>query len=251
MLPPPADRARFSSEEAQSLASLRALWQEELLSSEEQLLQCSLFLRRQSLGRLLMLDEIYRLILDQPGSILQCGVRYGGDLVTLLSLRALYEPYHHARRLFGFDTFAGLRGVGPQDAAQAHTADGQFGVPPGYPDFLQRLLESHRRNAPLAHISQVELVAGDVRETMPEFLKQRPGELIALLYLDMDIYEPTLSVLQHCLERLAPGSVIVFDELSDARFPGEALAFREALAGRAYELRRPRHSSVTAYALLK
>jgi hypothetical protein len=35
-----------------------------------------------------------------------------------------------------------------------------------------------------------------------------------------------------------PGSVIVFDELNDPRYPGETIAFREWAEGRSYHIER-------------
>lgn len=40
-----------------------------------------------------------------------------------------------------------------------------------------------------------ELIAGDVRETLPQTLDDRPHLRVALLHLDLDVYEPTVDVL--------------------------------------------------------
>ena len=37
-------------------------------------------------------------------------------------------------------------------------------------------------------------------------------EIVSLLYLDMDIYEPTKVALKELLPRMAKGSIIAFDE---------------------------------------
>ena len=53
--------------------------------------------------------------------------------------------------------------------------------------------------------------------------------LISLLYLDMDLHEPTKVALQYFLPRMAKGSIIAFDELNYKKFPGETIAMLEEI----------------------
>lgn len=218
---------------------------------DERIDNLHVFLKRQTLSRLLFLSELFSLILETPGSIVQCGVRWGGDLVTFTSLRGILEPYNYSRRIVGFDTFTGLAGTSKKDAGSATVHDGQFSVTTGYAETLASLLEAHEALSPLPHIRKFELIAGDARSTVPDFLSKNGGEAIALLYLDMDIYEPTKSVLEACYPRMAPGSIIVFDEFADRRFPGEAAAFFETIKSRSYRLQRSKISTVGAFVILE
>ena len=54
-------------------------------------------------------------ILDIPGSILECGVLYGGGLSTWIHLSEIYEPLNYGRRIIGIDTFAGFPKVTKED----------------------------------------------------------------------------------------------------------------------------------------
>lgn len=247
----PSDARRESDLEARGIATLERLLASCPLDAVERVHNSHLFVRRQTLARLLFLDEIYQEILDVPGIVVQCGVRFGGDLVTLASLRTLYEPFNHSRRIVGFDTFAGLLGTGTVDQGSASVRDGQFGVPTGYVNYLSSLLDAHTMAAPLAHVHRHELVVGDVSATLPEFLEKHPGEMLSLLYLDMDIYQPTHDALRAASERLVPGSLVVFDEFGDRRFPGEAKVYRELLGDWRVRMKRSRKSTVTAYAILE
>ena len=47
---------------------------------------------------------------------------------------------------------------------------------------------------------QLELVKGDVKDTIPKFLEDNKHKIIALLYLDMDLYAPT----KYTLKKLKP-----------------------------------------------
>jgi hypothetical protein len=241
---------RRATSEAEARARLADLASAGIIPPEERLENLHVFLRRQQVARLLMLEDLYRRILPLPGSILQCGVRWGGDLATFLSLRAIHEPFHHSRRVIGFDTFTGLAGTGAVDQGDTEVRDGQFAVGEGYRAKLEAVLDAHEANAPLPHLRKFELVEGDARETVPRWLEAHPGELVACLYLDMDVYAPTRAVLDAAAERLVPGAVVVFDELTDRRFPGEAVAWREVQERLRLQLVHPPTSTVTAFGIV-
>jgi hypothetical protein len=53
--------------------------------------------------------------------------------------------------------------------------------------------------------------------------------IIALAYFDLDLYEPTRDTLSAVLPYLNGGSVLAFDQLGHAKWPGETAALREVL----------------------
>jgi hypothetical protein len=73
------------------------------------------------------------------------------------------------------------------------------------------------------------LIKGDATQTIPEFLKNNKHIIVSLLYLDLDIYEPTKIALKEFLPKMAKGSIIAFDELNFKSFPGETIAALEEL----------------------
>jgi len=73
------------------------------------------FLRRQTLARILFLAELYELVLPIPGHILEFGCKWGSSLAMFTGLRGLREPSNFTRTIVGFDTFEGLRGVSAKD----------------------------------------------------------------------------------------------------------------------------------------
>jgi len=79
--------------------------------------------------------------------------------------------------------------------------------------------------------SNVTLVKGWFDKTLPEFLKQHPGDA-AFIHVDCDLYSSTKTIFD-CLEsRIKPGTIIVFDEYFN--YPGwkdgEFKAFQEFIA---------------------
>lgn len=51
----------------------------------------------------------------------------------------------------------------------------------------------------------VELIAGDITLTVPEYVKKNPDLKISLLNLDTDIYEPSVTILENFYPKLAKG----------------------------------------------
>src|SRR5260221_712974 len=77
-------------------------------SSIEKLENFAKYVPRQSLARLLARYEIFKLIHEVQGSIVECGVMFGGGLMAFANLSVILEPYNFQRRVIGFDTFEGF-----------------------------------------------------------------------------------------------------------------------------------------------
>ena len=60
--------------------------------------------------------------------------------------------------------------------------------------------------------SNFKLVKGNVKKTIPNFIKQNPVLKISLLHLDMDIYEPTKFTLNKFFPYIVKGGIILIDD---------------------------------------
>jgi hypothetical protein len=94
---------------------------------------------------------------------------------------------------------------------------------------LLRCIEFFDMNRFLSQFEKVALIKSDFMETGEQFLKDNPHLLIALLYLDFDLYEPTKKALELFLPRMPKGSILAFDEINNPMWPGETQAFLESL----------------------
>jgi len=192
------------------------------IPDSELMMNLGLYLTPQTLGRILFFDFLFRQIQEVQGVIMEFGCRFGQTVAVMQSLRGIYEPFNRLRKIIGFDTFEGLKGSGDNDVMK----DGQYEVPDGYEIDLNELLAMQEQESPLPHIPKYELIAGDVCETVPKYLKGHPETIIALAYFDLDIYEPTKRVWTEIQDRLTKGSVVGFDELNDPSCPGETRALK-------------------------
>lgn len=208
------------------------------LPDDEILPNLGLFLTSKNLSRLLFFNEIYKRILNTHGVIMEFGVRWGQNLSLLSALRGIYEPFNRHRLVLGFDTFEGFSGLEAKDGSQCRCQDGSFAVPKGYEEYLARILDLQEQLNPVAQLKKYELVKGDARVTIPDYLKRHPETIVSLAIFDFDIYAPTKVALEAIQPHLCKGSILVFDELCDSIFPGETVALRETLGLRNFKIQR-------------
>lgn len=198
----------------------------------------SKFVPRQEIGRFLVKNALFQKVCDVHGYIIECGVYLGGGLMSWAQLSALYEPLNHVRRIVGFDTFEGFPTLHENDigADPSYAYKGGFKAR-AYSD-LQECIRLFDLARPLGHIPRIELVPGNALTTIPSFVRENPHLLVALLYLDFDVYEPTKVALENFLPVMPKGSIIVFDELNQKLWPGETRAVTDTIGIRNLRIQR-------------
>lgn len=225
--------SRLRNDEVDTLKRINSNFETFPLGTQEKLENFPNWVRHRDLARFLYKAEIYRSIIKIPGVIFECGVLYGGSLATWLHLGEIYEPVNYGRRVYGFDTFAGFPDISDEDKP----------INPKYPElyktgtYSSRKAEKHifelfpliDKTRKIPQIPRIRLIKGDVCKTVPEVLKEDRSILIAMLYLDLDLYKPTKEVLEACLPRMVKGSVICIDELCYEDWPGETQAVYDIL----------------------
>lgn len=95
------------------------------------------------------------------------------------------------------------------------------------------------------------MVQGDLSKTAPAYLESNPHLVVSLLYLDLDLYEPTKKALEVFLPRMPKGAVIAFDELNAKIFPGETIAVMEQIGIRNLRIERFPFDSYVSFAVLE
>jgi len=199
------------------------------MSDEELLVNLGLYMRSGALAKLLFLDEIYKRIIGIPGSVMEFGVWWGQSIAVFENLRAIHEPYNHQRHILALDTFTGYPEVGTKDKRSEIITEGVYKVNSGYETYLADIIEFHEKENVMSHIKKHEVIKGDVRETLPQWLTTNPQAFVALAFFDMALYSPTKAALEAIVPRLIKGSIIVFDELNHKDYPGETQAALEIL----------------------
>jgi len=207
------------------------------------------FVPRQMLGTSIAKVELFRQVLGVHGHLVECGVYLGAGLMTWANLSAIYEPFNHIRRIVGFDTFAGIPAINPSDEGTGSTQKlGGCGADSF--DDLKECIRLYDLNRPIGHIPRVELVKGDATKTIPSYVNANKHLVVAMLYLDFGVYEPTKAALEHFLPRMPKGAIIGFDELDQAACPGETQAALDTVGLRNLRLQRFPYATALSYAVL-
>ncbi len=220
------------------------------LPAEEQVANSALFVKRQELSKMLFLHHLYLQFQSIPGILVEFGVRWGQNLVTLSNLRGILEPYSYGRKIVGFDTFEGFVNVDQKDGSHPIIKDGAFSVTKHYENYLEELMTAHQAESPLNHLKKFELRKGDAVKEFKAYLEEHPETIIAFAYFDFDIYKPTKDCLQLLLPLMPKGAIIGFDELVDPQFPGETLALKEVMKLRECRLFKNPYGGLQSYIIL-
>ena len=210
-----------------------------------------MYMDRMAWADYLSMVELYRKILGVHGVVAEFGVHYGKNLALFTCLRAIFEPFNFTRVITGFDTFAGFPTVTKEDGEGVDVAKGVLSVVDGWELHLENLLNQHEAVSPIPHIRKFHLIKGDVNDTLDQYLHDHPETVFAMVYLDMDLYQPTKHVLEKIRDRLTKGSLIGFDEVCYSKYPGETLAVMEALGLRNIQLQRFPWAATQSYCIVE
>ena len=219
---------RTTPEEVEYRQMLDDYFSRSIGSNVEKLQNFAKYVPVQDIRRFLCRYEIFKRVLHIHGSIVECGVLFGGGLMSWALLSEIFEPVNYLRKIIGFDTFSGFISISEQDKSgiAEQEKSGGLGIN-AYEDIL-RAIELYDSNRFLKHIEKVKIVRGDMTDTAPQFLRDNPHTVISLLWLDFDTYEPTLVALKNFIPRMPKGAIIAFDELNHEVWPGETIAVIEA-----------------------
>ena len=148
--------------------------------------------------------ELVRMISELPGDIIDAGAFKGTSTLQFAHALETYQPNSRSRVL-SFDTFDETfprTRPDEQSTAEHHMQTYEASA---Y-ESLCAAIEQHG----LEH--RIEIVRGDIVDTLPALMTDRPGLRVSLLHCDLDVYAPTVTTLESVWPRLVRGGIAVFDE---------------------------------------
>ena len=150
--------------------------------------------------------ELYKRCINLPGCCAEFGVYKGNSLFQIATFRQILE-FSEARTIYAFGCFGRFPNDGIKD-----TEDKKFitrfscegGDATNFSDMIKLINHKGFKN--------IFLIEGDVRETFSDFLSENQHIRFNFVHLDMDVYEPTLFVLDKIYDRLVKGGIIMIDD---------------------------------------
>lgn len=173
--------------------------------------------------RILEVNDIFQELIaiveknSVEGIFVECGFGYGRSFAVLS---------HYAnklkRKIFGFDSFIGFPNVTQDDQSLNLPKNGDWSV--------RTLEEANKYINGLGIFNSVR----DYELIKIEFSAKTdnpiPKEKIALLHIDLDLYEGYKYALEIFYDQIPIGGIILFDEYNEDKWPGATKAVNEFLA---------------------
>ena len=197
---------------------------------------------KQRIGKLIAHYELYKMSHDIEGEIVECGVFKGASLVRFAMFRKLFQSKYE-KKIIGFDSFAEF----PQTEFEADKKLRDHIVKEAGEQSISTLqLMEVLKNKSCDE--SVDLIAGDITITLPQYVEMNPGLKISLLNLDTDIYEPSVTILENLYPKLEKGGILILDDYNV--FPGETKAVDDYFKGKNVSIKNFPFSN-TPYYLIK
>ena len=189
------------------------------------------------IGKMIAHYELFKLSSKIPGCIIECGVFKGVSLIRFATFLKLLKKQN--KKIIAFDAFG------------KHTTTKISS------DYKRRKkLLSHGKEAisekqlmkvlKLKSLEKnIELIRGDITETVPRYLKSNPKLKISLLNLDVDFYEPSISILKNFYPKLSKGGILMLDDYGV--WDGETMAVDEYFIDKKIKIRKHMFSKTPSY----
>jgi len=182
------------------------------------------------ISKILSHYEIYKMIKEVPGEIIECGVFKGASYLRFAMFREIFgNPF--SKKIIGFDTFSKFPETTFQDDNKARNKFiNSAGSDSISKEQLLKILDNKGLN------KHVDLIEGDITETVPSYVKANPELKISLLNLDTDIYEPAVTILEHLYPKITKGGILMLDDYGT--HPGETKAVDEYFKNKTVEIKK-------------
>jgi hypothetical protein len=191
------------------------------------------------LGKILAHYELYKSIVNLPGDVIELGVFKGTSLIRFAAIRRFLEN-DSSRKIIGFDTYGKFPSDGvslKEDREFIKYFEESSGVGVGMDEFQELLC--------LKGLTNIELVGGNVFNSIDRYLATYPATRISLLNVDLDVAEPVSYSLDKLWDRIVPGGLVLFDDYGSVL--GETTVVDQFLVGKRIHLEKLSFHKSPAY----
>jgi hypothetical protein len=218
-------RASYQRKDDEHWAELKSILADGEISLAETMLNYPAFVRRREITRLLADYDLFRMIQDLPGSIAELGVFLGAGLFTWSKLLETFVPGDRSRKVYGFESGGGYRDFAPEDGDPKPWIENVVGrkeVPDGY---LERMVKLTNLDNLLPGVERCRVIPGNILETVQAFADGNQGTRLSMIFMDVNLYKPTLAGFRALYPLLVPGGVVAMNGYGSPPWLGETAAF--------------------------
>lgn len=183
------------------------------------------FVRSQEITRFLVYYEIFKMIENVHGSIMQIGVLNGNTLFSYAHFSEIFEHRNYTRKIYGFDTFGGYESKSNKEKQMPDKKKASVFSE----ELLNKAVKMFNESQVFKQFDKIQLIKGDVVKTVPKFLNEQPETICSLLNLHISLYKPEFETLKRVWPIMPIGSVIHFGSLSFKDSPSVTQMLQDAL----------------------
>jgi hypothetical protein len=158
-------------------------------------------------NKMMKKSELYLKVKDLAGDILEFGVFKGAGIALFLNLKIMYEP-NSLMKVIGFDYFNSDKLTNSLDGLNKTMMAAVLNRAPNE----ELLIENVKKRLSNFNKDNYKLIEGDAVVTSIQYNIENPGARIKLLYMDIDLGEPTYKILKTLWNKLVKNGIVVFDE---------------------------------------
>ncbi len=150
--------------------------------------------------------DLFRRVSHIPGSIVECGVFKGVSLSRFVKFRSLFDNIF-SKKIIAFDIFGEFPEAKYENDKEKRE---KFIQEAGNKSIGKDELISIFKELNL--YQNIELVEGNILDTVPKHKAKNPHLKISLLHIDVDLYEPTKVVLEEFYPSMVKGGIVILDD---------------------------------------
>tara|TARA_B100000287_G_scaffold366915_1_gene362394 strand:+ start:461 stop:1129 length:669 start_codon:yes stop_codon:yes gene_type:complete len=175
--------------------------------------------------------EFFKRTWELPGTIIECGLFKGISFIRFAMFRKMFGN-NFSKKMIGFDVFGEFpKSDFEGDQVYIDRFLNEVGSKNSISiEELNKILDDKGVN------ENLELIKGDICETIPKFIEREPSLKISLLHLDPDIYEPSVTTLEYLWPRLVKGGILILDDYG--KFTGETTAADDYFKDKDVEIKK-------------
>jgi hypothetical protein len=151
--------------------------------------------------------ELYYKVKELNGDIVEVGIFKGAGIGLFLNLKKMYEP-NSLMKVIGFDYFNPNALLDTLDGLNKQMMTNVL----NRSETSELSVESVSKSLSAFNINDYILIEGDAVVNCDKFYISNPGARIKMLYMDIDLGEPTYKVLKVLWNRIVKGGIVVLDE---------------------------------------
>lgn len=164
--------------------------------------------RTQEITKFVTLLDLYRQIQHVHGCIIEVGVLDGYNIIALGHLSEIFEHRNYTRKIYGFENFTGYT-----RRDEEHDTYPDRVCKPYSRDMVYEAVDLFNRSVEFDQFKRVQIIDGDVEDTMPKFMEDNPHVVCAMLILHISLYQPELVALKALWPRMPKGAIVMMGSL--------------------------------------